>query len=129
MPYDVDNNLDITNFSIVTIVFLALVASIFTVFHLIIDKLFFRKFYEEPKIFVAVRRGILLGILLSGLAWARVFGYWQWHIVAVVTALVLLFELLFISISIGQGGEKQGMKEKDRKELESKSEKRQEYGL
>lgn len=127
MPYDTDNNLNISSFAIVTVVFLALVASLFTFFHLILDKLFFRKFYEGPKIFMAVRRGILLGIMLSGLAWVRVFGYWEWHITLVIVALVILFELLFLSISIGQEGGDSVKKGQDSNKFESNeaSEKRQ----
>ncbi|MBU0975218.1 MAG: hypothetical protein ABIE03_07470 [Patescibacteria group bacterium] len=102
MPYDADNNLNIRNFAIVTVMFIPVVASIFSLVHLIFDKLFFRKFYEGPKVYVGIRRGVLLGILLSGLAWVRVFGYWEWHILLVIISLVFLFELLFISISMGQ---------------------------
>ncbi|MDD3648295.1 MAG: hypothetical protein PHS44_07420 [Candidatus Dojkabacteria bacterium] len=101
MPYDLNSNLSLRNFTIVTILFITVVASMFTFIHLVVDKIFFRKFYEGPKVFVGLRRGVLLGILLSGLAWARVFGYWEWHIILVVVALVFLFELLFVNISMG----------------------------
>jgi hypothetical protein len=35
--------------------------------HLIIDKLFFKKFYQEPEVVTALRRGLILAVLPVGL--------------------------------------------------------------
>lgn len=102
IPYTNEKILDIKNLIIVSVIFIITLASIFSLFHQIIDKVFFRKFYEKPKIILAARRGILLGILLIGLAWLRIFGFWEIHIILLVVVLVMLFEALFMSFGRGE---------------------------
>jgi len=113
LPYSQDYNLDIQNLTIVSFIFIIFIALIFTTFHLIIDKLFFRRFYEKPKVFLAIRRGVLLGFVFAGLAWLRIFDFWQWHIVTLIVLLGILFELLFINIGRGKR-RKDNDEEKDR---------------
>ncbi len=102
LPYDDDFNLDIQNLLIVSLLFIVCIALIFVFFHLILDKLFFRRFYEKPKIFLAIRRGTLVGFVLAGIAWLRIFEFWQWHIILLIVLLGVLFELLFLNIGRGK---------------------------
>jgi hypothetical protein len=97
-PYNEEGLVDVRNLAIVTFVALLFIASFFSVFHQIIDKLFFRKFYQKPRALLAVRRGLLIGVLLLGLAWLRIFGFWEWHIIVLAFMLVILFEAFFVSI-------------------------------
>lgn len=113
LPYNSEKIVDIQNLIIFTISLISSISSIFVFFHSAIDKLFFRKFYEKPRIMLAVRRGLFLGIHLSGLIWMRIFGFWFWHIVLLYSALILLFETLFLSID---------MKRKQRREKKLKEE-------
>jgi len=99
VPYNSEDVLDIHNLVIVSIVFVLSATSIFSLFHLIFDKLFFRKFYEKPRILLAMRRGLLLGILLAGYAWVRVFGFWTLEVVLLFTSLIFLTEALLLSLT------------------------------
>jgi MFS family permease len=97
VPYNNENVLDIKNMIIVSVLFAICIALLFSFFHLIIDKLFFRKYYEKPKLLLALRRGLLLGFMLAGFTWLRVFDFWQWHLILLVFLLIVLFEALFIT--------------------------------
>jgi len=97
VPYDENFNLDIQNLIIVSSMLIICIALIFAFFHLIIDKLFFRRFYEPPKVFIAIRRGTILGMVLVGLAWLKIFEFWEWHIIVLIPLLGILFEAFFMS--------------------------------
>ncbi len=116
-PYLSDKMLSIKNLIIVSVFFVLTVGLFFSVFHQIIDKLFFRKFYEKPKIVLSLRRGILLGILLVSIAWIKIFGFFEWHIILLIVVLIVLFEALFVSIgrsrSSNQKKKSEGREEKD----------------
>jgi hypothetical protein len=99
VPYTAELILDVQNLIIVSIVFSFAIACIFGFFHAGLDKLFILKFYEKPRIVLSLRRGFFIGIFLSSLAWLRIFGFWQWHIVLLVFILILLIEALFYSFS------------------------------
>ncbi|MFC1780469.1 hypothetical protein ACFLY9_02135 [Patescibacteria group bacterium] len=105
IPYNSENLVDLSNLVIVSIVLIIAIASLFGSVHQFIDKLFFRKFFEKPRTFIAVRRGILLGVLLLGLAWLRIFGFWETHTALLVFVLIILIEALFISFSGGKKSE------------------------
>ena len=114
LPYTDENILDIRSLLVVSVVFILAFVNIFAFFHLLIDKFFFKKFYEKPKVLVSVRRGVLLGVLFVGLAWLRIFGYWQWLIISVLVVLAVLFEALFLSLSSSvKGVSRKNAKEKD----------------
>lgn len=55
--------------------------------HLIVDKLFYKKFYEQPNIIKATRRGLLWGLLATGLSYLALFNLLE-------ISLVLLFGLI-----------------------------------
>lgn len=71
---------------------------LFASVHLTIDKLFFKKFYEEPKIFPAFRRGILIVLVCAGLVFLRLIGGFIWYNVVAVVGLIVAIELLAQSI-------------------------------
>jgi hypothetical protein len=112
-PYGEDNVVDIKNILIVSIVLLVTIASFFSFFHLLIDKLFFRKFYESPRLFPAIRRGVLFGLFIAGLGWIRIFDFWLPHVILLVLALVVLIEALFISLSPHRGEKGKKVEPKD----------------
>lgn len=101
VPYNSENVIDIQNLIIISGLFVICVAFFFAFLHLLIDKLFFRKFYEKPGVFPAIRRGMLLGIFLAGLAWLRIFNFDEVHIVLLIFSLILLIEGLFLSFKKG----------------------------
>ena len=101
IPYKDDDTLDMQSYVIVSISFILVITSLITFIHVSIDKLFFRKFYEEPNLLVAIRRGFLLGFLFAGYFWLRVFDSWMWHIVLFYTALIILIEAFIMTVYIG----------------------------
>jgi hypothetical protein len=99
IPYTSENMLNVRNFVIVSVAFVCVICTLFAFFHLIIDKLFFRKFYEKPKLIPALRRGLLFGLFLVSIPWLKVFGFLFWYTALLCIVLGVLIELLFISIS------------------------------
>ncbi len=114
VPYKEEGMLDVRNLAIVSVVLILAIGSVITFLHLLIDKVFFRKFYQKPRLILAVRRGFLLGLLLAGLAWIRIFGFWEVKVVALYILLMILIELLMMAIS---GGKDKKSKVKNQKSL------------
>lgn len=73
------------------------VISLFTSIHLFIDKLFFRKFFESPKIQPALRRGIMLYLLIFTIAGLRLMGALEWYTVLITVVLLVTVEIIFIT--------------------------------
>lgn len=111
VPYTSENVIDIQNLIIISGLFVLCVAFFLAFFHLLIDKLFFRKFYERPSVFPAIRRGMLLGVFLAGLAWLRIFNFDEVHIVLLIFSLMLLIEGLFLSFKKGMEEVKESREE------------------
>lgn len=85
--------LNVRNVIILGLVIIGAVTGIFTFFHLIIDRLFVKKFYEQPSLVIAVRRGIFLGIFLVGLVVIKLYAF-EWYVFILWGALVLIVELV-----------------------------------
>lgn len=66
--------------------------------HLIIDKLFYKKFYEKPNLLLAIRRSALWGALLPLLVLLGVLNYLTLALAVTVILIFALFELLLSSI-------------------------------
>lgn len=71
----------------------------FSTIHLLIDKLFFRKFYEEPDLFIATRRGTYIALTLVGAVFLRLINGLLWYNIASIVLLFLCLEILLLSIS------------------------------
>lgn len=95
IPYNSEQVLDVRNLTIVSVIAVLVLALVFAFIHLAIDKLFFCRFYERPKMALAYRRGFLFGVLLVGIAWLRIFGFWFWYIIALWVVFIGLIETLF----------------------------------
>jgi hypothetical protein len=65
----------------------------FTFLHLIIDKLFFRKFYQRASMNMAIRRGVLSVLALLGFVVLQMYGL-ELYISGLWVVLVLIVELL-----------------------------------
>lgn len=73
--------------------------SIFSFFHLLIDKLFFKKFYEQPSIFDAVRRGFLLILIFIGAVFLKLINGFVWYNVASIGLLSICLEIVYLNIT------------------------------
>jgi len=98
------NLLDVKNLIILSVVALVTITSAFSTIHFFLDKLFFKKFYEKPSVFNAVRRGILFSLLAETLVILRLLGSFELYIVVGCVILAILIELLFVMI-VGKKGE------------------------
>lgn len=90
--------LNLKNLIAIGIVLLVVIVSGFSAIHLFFDKLFFKKFYENPSIFNPVRRGTILSLLIEGLIVLRLSGSFEIYIVAGCIVLAILIEVLFLVI-------------------------------
>jgi hypothetical protein len=75
------------------------IISAFTTMHLLIDKLFFRKFYEEPDLFMATRRGTYIALTLVGAVFLKLINGLFWYNLASIILLFICLEILLTSIS------------------------------
>lgn len=69
----------------------------FSLLHLILDKLFFKKFYQEPEVVTAMRRGILFGLLPVGVGALVVYNILE-------LSLVLTFVLILVCVEFVLAG-------------------------
>lgn len=90
--------LDIKQFNSWVVVWSLGTISLFSFFHLLIDKLFFRKFYEEPSIFDAVRRGFLIVIIFIGAIYLRLINGLVWYNVASIALLSFCLEIFYLNL-------------------------------
>jgi hypothetical protein len=73
----------------------ATVASI----HMLIDKLFYKKFFEEPELWPALRRGLLLFFTIVGLTFYRLIGGLSWNNVLLILLLPAILEFVAIKLT------------------------------
>lgn len=85
-------------FAWVTIIALTL-TSLVSAIHLLIDKLFFRKFFEQPALFPAIRRGLWFGLTLVGIIFLRLIDGLYWYNIASIAFLFLCLEFLIVNIA------------------------------
>jgi len=107
VPYTVENILDVRNVVIVSISLVLTITFVFSFFHLLLDKLFFRKFYESPRTFLALRRGFLVGFLLVGYAWLKIFDFWTPSVILIFSSLFPLIEALFLGLFLSKKTKKE----------------------
>lgn len=82
------------NAYIASVIFIAGILCIFIGIHLVIDKFFFKNFYEKASVFDAVRRGILfcLGIALT--VYLKLYGL-DLQTILLIDILIFAIEILF----------------------------------
>lgn len=75
----------------------AVVISIFSFIHIVVDKLFFKTYFESPSYFKAIRRAFLLGLSLSLVIYMRLLKIELSNILLIpITALI--FEIIISSL-------------------------------
>lgn len=70
----------------------------FSAIHVVLDKLLFKKFFEKPSIFNALRRGVLIGGTLLAMLYFKLYGL-DYYTIAAIPAFILVVEL-WISLYI-----------------------------
>jgi hypothetical protein len=72
----------------------ATISSILAALHLFLDKLFFRKFHEEPRLVPAIRRSLLPVIFIAGMVYFRLLNAFIWYNVLLLFILLTGIEVL-----------------------------------
>ena len=75
-------------------IFIGGILSIFIGLHLVIDKFFFKNFYEKASLFDAVRRGILFCLAISLTIYLKLYGF-DLQTVLLVDVLIVVLEIIF----------------------------------
>ncbi|MCA9383614.1 hypothetical protein KC909_04560 [Candidatus Dojkabacteria bacterium] len=68
--------------------------SLFVSIHSFIDKLFIRKFYEEPNIYKALRRGVIFYLIITAILGLRLFAGLVWYNALSILVLGIGVELI-----------------------------------
>ncbi|MEI6462939.1 MAG: hypothetical protein WCO33_04735 [bacterium] len=105
-PYDSQNILQTNNLIVVDLVTVISVGSLLGLIHSIVDKLFILKFYQKPRIFLGLRRGILIATTVVVILNMKLFGFVEWYYFGLVATLGLLIEILLSSIKKKESLEK-----------------------
>ena len=85
--------INLRNFSLVVGSIAAAYVSLFTFLHLIIDKLFFRKFYQQASLGMAIRRGVLSALAILGALVSQMYGL-ELYVAGLWLLLMLIIELV-----------------------------------
>jgi hypothetical protein len=67
--------------------------------HMLLDKLFFRKFYQEPRLFRAFRRSLLWGALPIGLFYLALYNLLQLSLVGIFFLILICIEFVLSTLS------------------------------
>ncbi|MBL8014570.1 MAG: hypothetical protein JNK26_00055 [Candidatus Doudnabacteria bacterium] len=78
--------LDLRNVAIIAGIFFVAVSSLFAAAHLTLARVFFLKFYEQPHLIAAIRRGVEFGVFLLSAVVIRLYGLeiYYWGLVGVL---------------------------------------------
>lgn len=95
------NILNKDNFYGMLIMFSLFVLSTFASLHLFIDKIFFKRFYEQPNLIIALRRGVMLGMFLDLLILMRLWAFWE--IWTVILAVIIFGFIEFVIMRLSGG--------------------------
>lgn len=70
--------------------------SLFASVHMFIDKLFTKKFFEQPELVPAIRRGIFVFLVLFILITLQLLGALVWYTVAISILLLIFCEVIIV---------------------------------
>ena len=91
--------LDVKVFSVMMVLGFSFTVTLVGGLHMLIEKLFYKKFYEEPKVWPALRRGIILFLVIGGILFFRLIGGLMWQNAILIIILGIVLELLFIKFT------------------------------
>lgn len=86
--------IDVKVFAVMVILSFAFVVTLVGGIHMLVDKLFYKKFYEEPRIWPAVRRGVIIYLVIFGIMFFRLVGGLMLQNAALIILLGVILELL-----------------------------------
>jgi len=89
--------LDISNLVLLASALFGSIFFGFSSIHLFVDKLFFKKFYQQANLFLAFRRAFLITSAILFIFWLKLIGALLWYNVVAVITVALSLEYFFIS--------------------------------
>ena len=103
VPYFIDTGLiwdvlEIRIFIAAVVAFFGAIVFLVAGIHLLIDKLFLRKFFEEPAMFSAFRRGFLISMVIIFPIFFRLINGFVWYNFLSVVALAICIEILTLNV-------------------------------
>jgi hypothetical protein len=82
------------NVYIAAVTILSSIFSFFMVLHLTIDKIFFKNYYEQASLFDAIRRGLVLDLVIGLVIYLKLYGI-DLGTIVLVPIFFLIIEILF----------------------------------
>lgn len=93
-PYDSNGMLVLQNLLIVSFVIIIDLGLIISIFHILIDKLFFRKFYQNIRIGLGIRRGMIVSTTIVSILVMKILGYGEIQYLVMIILLGILVEAM-----------------------------------
>lgn len=98
LPYTEDGLLNLTSVGVMLGLLGVSISSVAACIHGLVEKWAFRKFYQEPRITVALRRGVEVGVLVIFLLYLDIFGFATVQNAFLTLTAIVLVELLVMNI-------------------------------
>jgi len=95
-PYDSNGMLVLQNLLIVSFVIIIDLGLIISIFHILIDKLFFRKFYQNIRIGLGIRRGMIVSTTIVSIFVMKILGYGEIQYLVMIILLGILVEAMIM---------------------------------
>ncbi len=93
-PYDSNGMLVLQNLLIVSFVIIIDLGLTISIFHILIDKLFFRKFYQNIRIGLGIRRGMIVSTTIVSIFVMKILGYGEIQYLVMIILLGILVEAM-----------------------------------
>lgn len=94
VPYDNNGMLVLQNLIVVSMVLIIDLGLVISIFHILIDKLFFRKFYQNIRIGLGIRRGMIVSSTIVAIFVMKILGYGEIQYLIMIILLGILVETM-----------------------------------
>lgn len=95
-PYDSNGMLVLQNLIVVSLVVIIDLGLVISIVHILIDKLFFRKFYQSIRIGLGIRRGMIISTTIVSIFVMKILGYGEIQYLIMIILLGILVEAMIM---------------------------------
>lgn len=95
-PYDSNGMLVLQNLLVVSLVVVIDLGLVIAMVHILIDKLFFRKFYQSIRIGLGIRRGMIISTTVASIFVMKILGYGEIQYLIMILLLGILVEAMIM---------------------------------
>ena len=96
VPYDSNGMLVLQNLLVVSLVIVIDLGLVIAMVHILIDKLFFRKFYQNIRIGLGIRRGMIISTTVVSIFVMKILGYGEIQYLIMIVILGILVEAMIM---------------------------------